>query len=103
MGFSLVSGSKEPAYLSTVFVNVVWSVAHGAGVDPRDLLGLAIAHELGHVLLNTNSHARTGLMRANWSRAELRRADESDSRFLSNEAATMRQAVEGRVERRNGN
>jgi hypothetical protein len=96
MGYSLVTSGREAAYLSTVFPNVVWTVAHGAAIDPSPLLGLAIAHEIGHLLLNTNKHAETGLMRAGWSRTEMHRHVASDWRFLGSEAATMRDAVEAR-------
>ena len=34
------------------------------------ILGHAIAHEVGHVLLGTNGHSVGGLMRARWGRAE---------------------------------
>ena len=96
MGYSLVTRGQEAACLSTVFPNIVWTVAHRASIDPSPLLGLAIAHEIGHLLLNTNSHAKTGLMRAGWSRNEMRRHVDSDWRFLVSEAATMREAIQGR-------
>ena len=35
------------------------------------LLGYAMAHELGHLLLGTNSHSPTGLMRADWRTRDL--------------------------------
>jgi hypothetical protein len=35
------------------------------------LLGYAMAHELGHLLLGLNSHSPTGLMRADWRAKEL--------------------------------
>jgi hypothetical protein len=97
MGFSLVSPGAEPAYLSTVFPDVARSVAHGAGVDFDHVLGLAMAHEIGHLLLNTASHARAGLMRADWSRQELHRNAAADWRFLASEASTMRQAIAKRT------
>ena len=96
MGFSLVGPGQKAAFLSTVFANVVHSVASGAGIDTRQVLGLAIAHEIGHVLLNTNAHASTGLMRADWSRAELQRHAVADWRFLPDETIQMREAIEAR-------
>jgi hypothetical protein len=75
MGFSLVGTPGAAPFLATVYVDRAESVARGAGIDPRRVLGLAIAHEIGHVLLNSNSHAPSGLMRADWSRTELRRQD----------------------------
>ncbi len=73
-----------------MYVDRAESVARGAGIDTRRLLGLAIAHEIGHVLLNSNSHAPSGLMRADWSRTELQRQDPAAWRFLETEAAQVR-------------
>ena len=88
MGYSLV-GIPVP-FLATVYVDRAELVARGAGIDTRRLLGLAIAHEIGHVLLNSNSHAPSGLMRAEWSRTELQRQDPAAWRFLETEAAQVR-------------
>ena len=93
MGFSLVGTSGTSPFLATVFVDRVASVARGAGVDSRRVLGLAIAHEVGHVLLDSNTHAATGLMRADWSRNELRRTDPAAWRFLDSEAAQVRSSA----------
>ena len=89
MGFSLVGIASAPPFLATVYVDRAESVARGAGVDGRRVLGLAIAHEIGHVLLNSNSHAPSGLMRADWSRIELRRKDPTTWHLLDSEAAQV--------------
>jgi hypothetical protein len=97
MGFSLVKTVGATPFLSTVYVDRAESVARVAGVDARRVLGLAIAHEIGHVLLNSNAHAETGLMRADWSRHELRRKDETAWSFLETEAAIVRTAARERL------
>ena len=61
MGFSLVGIPGAAPFLATVYADRAESVARGAGIDPRRVLGLAIAHEIGHVLLNSNSHAASGI------------------------------------------
>ena len=93
MGFSLVGIAGAAPFLATVYVDRVESVARGAGIDARRVLGLAIAHEIGHVLLNSNTHAPSGLMRADWSRNELRRKDAAAWHFLDTEAAHVRSAA----------
>ena len=93
MGFSLVGIAGASPFLATVYVDRVESVARGAGIDARRLLGLAIAHEIGHVLLNNSTHAPSGLMRANWSRNELRGKDSAAWHFLHAEAAHVRSAA----------
>src|SRR4029453_2977911 len=97
MGFSLVVGTPGAVpFLATRYVGRAGSVGRGAGIDPRRVLGLAIAHEIGHVLLNSNSHASSGLMRADWSRTELQRQDPAAWRFLETEAAQVRMTALGR-------
>lgn len=92
LGFSLVVREGLP-FLATVYPDLVTSVSRGAGIPTRDVLGRAIAHEIGHLLLNTNSHPKSGLMRAAWSRTELRRNVAEDWRFLEPEALKMREVV----------
>jgi hypothetical protein len=96
MGFSLVKTVGATPFLSTVFVDRAESVARVAGTDARRVLGLAMAHEIGHVLLNSNTHSETGLMRADWSRSELRRNDGAAWNFLESEAAVVRTAARER-------
>lgn len=100
MGFSLVGTPGAAPFLATVYVDRVASVARGAGIDARRVLGLAIAHEIGHVLLDSNSHAASGLMRADWSRIELRRTDRAAWAFLQAEVAYLRSSAEERQNRR---
>jgi hypothetical protein len=93
MGFSLVGTADAAPFLATVYVDRAESVARGAGIDARRVLGLAIAHEVGHVLLNSNTHAPNGLMRADWSRNELRRKEATSWQFLDSEAARVHSAA----------
>jgi hypothetical protein len=94
MGFSLVNAADGQApYLATVYGDLVASVARAAGVDMSVLLGRAMAHEIGHLLLGTNQHAPAGLMRATWSQTELRHDESADWRFQSDEARTMQASL----------
>jgi len=98
MGFSLVSkdGSYLPVF-STIYADRVTETARRAGTDFRQLLARAIAHEIGHLLLNSNQHAASGLMRRAWSHAEIRRDARADWVFLDQEAETMRAASVARA------
>lgn len=101
MGFSLVNASSpDKPVLSTVYGDMVTSVAREAGTDTRRLLGCAIAHEIGHLLLNNPRHAEAGLMRATWSHTELRRNAAPDWMFLDDEAQIMRAALANRSAKR---
>ncbi|PYV32761.1 MAG: hypothetical protein DMG22_12175 [Acidobacteria bacterium] len=52
---------------TSIFHDRVISMAEGANATLAVLLGRAMAHEIGHLLLGANSHSRTGIMRASWS------------------------------------
>jgi hypothetical protein len=60
------------------------------------LLGHGIAHEIGHLLLGTNSHSPAGLMSAHWSTRELKLAARGQLTFSINQAATIRGDVRAR-------
>ena len=98
MGFSTVSRTPadHASILSTVFADVVAVVASAARVDTTRLLGYAIAHEIGHLLLNSPQHSNAGLMRALWSSSELRANRPADWVFLSEDAEKMRQTIAAR-------
>jgi hypothetical protein len=99
MGFSLVNLEGGVPFLATVFADLVASISRTAAVDFRLLLGRAIAHEIGHLLLNTSLHASRGLMRADWSRVELRRENASDWGFVEEEVAAIRTSAMSRNSR----
>jgi hypothetical protein len=54
------------------------------------LLGYAMAHELGHLLLGTNSHSPTGLMRADWRTKDLTGMAQGGLGFSEEQARTMK-------------
>jgi hypothetical protein len=54
------------------------------------ILGHAMAHELGHLLLGMNSHSRDGLMRAQWNRGDLAEAVRGNLLFSAQESTRMR-------------
>jgi hypothetical protein len=65
------------------------------------ILGHVLAHEIGHVLLGTNTHEGTGLMRASWTDAEFARMayvnmlfDRADIRRIQ-ECLRMRRSIAG--------
>jgi hypothetical protein len=62
-----------------------------------DLLGLAIAHELGHLLLRSASHSVAGIMRARWTEKGLSADDRGYLRFTYGEAESMRREVRRRM------
>jgi len=57
------------------------------------LLGHVMAHEIAHLLLGTNSHSDTGIMRAHWHPEDLELAKRSRLLFTPAQAGTMRERV----------
>jgi len=94
LGYSHVDVYRRQGTLATVFADRVRVLAAALGVDEGTLLGRAITHEVGHLLLGTLEHSETGLMRGAWNAAGRRR---SDWLFSSAEAARMRAGLEARA------
>jgi hypothetical protein len=90
LGDALLERPSGEGRLATIYSNRVELLAHAASVDVARLLGYAIAHELGHLLLRTSDHSRHGLMRAVWSGERVRRAIEDDWKFTDREIAAIR-------------
>jgi hypothetical protein len=91
LGYSIVD-AQVPGCLVTIFGDHIAQMAARAGVDAGPLLGRAIAHEIGHLLLGT-AHSPAGLMRAHWYDDELRRNLQSDWTLSGREALRMRLAL----------
>ena len=72
LGESMLDREQRGGVLMTVDPFPVRSVAGRRLDSSSTLLGRAIAHEIGHLLLGSGEHSRMGLMRALWSHDELR-------------------------------
>jgi hypothetical protein len=93
LGYSIIPHTHE--FAATAFVSYTQiqqlSVYTSAGVE--DLLGLAIAHEIGHLLLGTNEHANYGLMRAQWRLRDLEAKAWSEFEFTKDQVKRLRAAI----------
>jgi len=97
LGFAVVDVVERAGTLATIYVDRVNVLAAQAGVDRGELLGRAIAHEIGHLILGTVEHARFGLMRATWMADELRRDMPLDWVFTEAQGAEMRCRLDART------
>jgi hypothetical protein len=93
LGESMLDGEQRGGVLMTIDLFPVRAVAARASAAAPTVLGRAIAHEIGHLLLGSGEHSRVGLMRAFWSADELRGVKPAHWAFSRREAAQMRQAV----------
>lgn len=81
LGLAIVDPGTRVGSMVTLYYDHVTTVARRAGIDVGELLGRALAHELGHLLLGISGHSPTGLMRAIWTDAELRANRQEDFLF----------------------
>jgi hypothetical protein len=97
LGYSLVDTQVRFGSLATVYVDRVADLGVASRIDLPTLLGRAIAHEVGHLLLGTAAHARAGVMRAVWSPEALRRSLAGDWLFTPRDAQALRAAARRRT------
>jgi hypothetical protein len=81
LGTALVDPATGTGVLATVYVDRVERLVRGIEGEIGTVLGRAMAHEIGHLLMGRASHAVRGLMRPRWSRAEVARNVRADWRF----------------------
>ena len=102
LGYSFVDVGRKAGTLATVFGDRVRAMARLAGADDGELLGRAMAHEIGHLLLGTHDHTRSGLMRGRWDVRDLQRNQPWDWTLSRTDAKTMRDALARRRRDDNG-
>ncbi len=88
LGVSIHAAQGTPA--AYVFYRRAEEQADRYRISRAGVLGAAMAHEVGHLLLATPTHAPSGLMRACWEHEEFVRAARGDLRFSPEEAASIR-------------
>ena len=84
---SAVVRDEGPGVLASVYAGSVADRSAKSGVPLTTILGRVTAHEIGHLLLGSNSHRPTGLMRASW---DVRWRHPSEWRFSRDDAAAIR-------------
>jgi len=94
LGFAAVDTAAGRGTLATVFADRIARTAARAGINGATLVGYAMAHEIGHLLLGTDAHAPRGLMRAAWTLPEMTRRLPTDWRFSRSDAAQLVGAAE---------
>jgi tetratricopeptide (TPR) repeat protein len=66
-------------------------------VDPVVPLGVTMAHEMGHLLLQSASHSLTGVMKARWLAQDLMAAERGNLKFTREEGRSLRDGMERRM------
>jgi hypothetical protein len=78
--------------IAQVFFRQVEGFARIYNVDLSTMLGHVISHEVGHLLLQTASHSRTGLMRGVWDDTQVRDLARGALTFTDGQAQRIRAA-----------
>jgi hypothetical protein len=99
LGRSVVGNSNKGVY-ARVFYAHIQAMAERERVDTGALLGLAIAHEFGHLLIGPNAHSPQGIMRANWSHRDIELGIQGRLQFTAQQAPIIRAGVQSRIQDR---
>jgi len=88
-GQAFVDTAGQGVHSNVYFKNLSLSAAHPQ-LSNAEMLGYVLAHELGHLLLGTNSHSPSGLMQARWDSSALHAAARSSLLFTSAQSSILR-------------
>jgi len=95
LGYAPIDPAGRATVIATVYYDVVQRVAQRTGLNARELLGRAVAHELGHLLLRVPGHGPRGLMRPLWTDADLLQNRPGDWTFSDAERRQVQAAARG--------
>lgn len=86
---------KGVGYFAYVFYDRVRDLSARQNLGSALLAGV-MSHEIGHLLLGSNSHPLSGIMCAHWSYSQLRNVAEGVMSFLPSESEKMRNRLHNR-------
>lgn len=87
--------NKGIGYFAYVFYDRVQELA-GRQRLGQALLADVMAHEIGHLLLGSNSHSVSGIMCAHWNYDQLRNISEGAMAFIPSQSKMMRERLRTR-------
>jgi hypothetical protein len=86
---------KGVGYFAYVFYDRVQELAERQRLG-HTLLADVMAHEIGHLLLGSNSHSLSGIMCAHWNYDQLRNIAEGVMSFIPSQSKMMRERLRTR-------
>jgi len=90
LGTALVDPKTGTGILATVYVDRVEQLARSSDGDLGMLLGRAMAHEIGHLVMGRAGHGSRGLMRPRWTKGEVARNARRDWGFDGSDLRAIR-------------
>ena len=97
LGLTSFARKGERSFLASVFFDSITEEAERTNGSLAVILGYAMAHELGHLLLPTSGHSPDGVMRVCWTREDLRHAACGELVFTPQQGEQMRGEVRARA------
>lgn len=92
LGYVVLDGGRGS--MASIFYDHVEELAREGGLSQSQVLGHAIAHEIGHLLLGSGAHSRHGIMSAKWNQESLHQDAMWSLRFSPEQAAGIRAEVQ---------
>ena len=80
-----------------IYADAVEKLGKGRYSFQRRILGLLMAHEIGHLLLATESHSTDGIMQSLWSATDLADATQGRLGFSSSQTRRIRAQMAVRI------
>jgi hypothetical protein len=90
----------SPARVGAVFYSRTLALAGNTNANPSQVLGAALAHEMGHLLLGEGAHSKDGIMRPAWGKEDLWELSRGLLVFNASQARRIRVGIEERVRSR---
>src|SRR5262249_55447536 len=84
---------KFETHSAGILYDRVHHLAVSKRIEVAPILGIAMAHEIGHLLLQSREHSSEGIMRRYWSSTDLQSAAQSGLHFTAEQARRMRDEV----------
>lgn len=97
-GYAVAAGPGRFSTRASLFYHRIVSYSAANGSSRGALLGMALAHEIGHLLLGRGSHSKSGLMSCPWSKEDIREAARGRLAFEPVQLAQIQERVLARAE-----
>jgi len=98
LGFTSLTREGVRASDASIFLDRIKEEVERTHGSLTGILGDAMAHELGHILLRTSGHSVEGIMRAKWTPEDFRLASHGQLLFTPQQAELMRSEVRERAQ-----
>src|SRR5947207_7798789 len=102
VGSTAMAHEGDRASFASVYYNRIEREVRKTDASIARILGYAIAHELGHMLLRTSHHASSGIMIARWGPVDLQRVAQGLLGFTPQQADYMRAEIADREKTQQG-